>query len=198
MKTLVLVAHKYLATRSIANQAIVESLNAIEGLEIRDLYQLYPDFKIDVANEQQALLEADLIIFQFPIHWYSVPGILKEWMDQVLLYGFAYGSTGNKLKDKRLLISTTLGGDIASYQVGGHNNFSLETLFTPLEQTAALCGMHWLSPMASGNMLYIPDVVNKKEEVAQRASAYGAKLKERIRSIKEAVKPISPLKCVVS
>lgn len=183
MKTLVLVAHKHLATSSIANQAIVESLNSIEGLEIRDLYQLYPDFKIDVANEQQALIAADLIIFQFPIHWYSVPGLLKEWMDQVLLYGFAYGSSGDKLKGKRLLISTTLGGEITSYQVGGHNNFSLETLLTPLQQAAAFCGMHWLSPMASGNMLYIPDVVNKKEEVAQRARAYGVALKERIQAL---------------
>jgi len=187
MKTLVLVAHKHLATSSIANQAIVESLNSIEGLEVRDLYQLYPDFKIDVASEQQALVESDLIIFQFPIHWYSVPGLLKEWMDQVLLYGFAYGSNGSQLKGKRLLISTTLGGEITSYQEGGHNNFSIETLLTPLQQTAAFCGMHWLSPMASGNMLYIPDIVNKKEDVTQRASAYGAKLKERIQTLEKAV-----------
>lgn len=191
MKTLVLVAHKHLATSSIANRTIIETLsssfNPREKLEIRDLYQLYPNFKIDVAQEQQALIEADLIVFQFPIHWYSVPGLLKEWMDQVLLHGFAYGSNGDKLKGKRLLISTTLGGDIASYQVGGHNNFSLETLFTPLEQTAALCGMHWLSPMASGNMLYIPDIVNKKEDVVQRASAYGTKLKERIQVLEKAV-----------
>lgn len=189
MKTLVLVAHKNLATGSIANRIIVDTLGSDLGsdqsLEVRDLYQLYPDFDLDVEREQQALLAADLIIFQFPIHWYSVPGLLKEWMDQVLVYGFAYGSDGDKLKGKSLLVSTTLGGDISSYQTGGHNNFSLETLLTPLEQTAAFCGMKWLSPMASGNMLYIPNVVNDKDELLERAAAYGVELKARIKTFNE-------------
>jgi glutathione-regulated potassium-efflux system ancillary protein KefG len=48
----------------------------------------------------EALVEADTVALQFPFHWYSVPGILKEWIDRVLSYSFAYGSTGTKLHGK--------------------------------------------------------------------------------------------------
>ena len=40
----------------------------------------------DVAREQQLLRDHDTVVWQFPWHWYWVPGVLKEWMDQVLTY----------------------------------------------------------------------------------------------------------------
>ena len=39
------------------------------GVEIRSLYQLYPDFNIDIAAEQDALARADLIIWRHPMQW---------------------------------------------------------------------------------------------------------------------------------
>jgi len=45
----------------------------------------------DVVAEQEKLLWADLVIFQFPLWWFSVPAILKGWFDRVYAYGFAYG-----------------------------------------------------------------------------------------------------------
>ena len=62
-----------------------------------DMYGRYPDFQIDVEHEQSALLAHDRVIFQFPMYWYSVPPLLKKWLDDVLTYGFAYGSSGDKL-----------------------------------------------------------------------------------------------------
>jgi len=48
------------------------------------------------------LLEHDRIVLQFPMYWYSMPPLLKKWLDDVLTYNFAYGSKGDKLKGKDL------------------------------------------------------------------------------------------------
>src|SRR5688572_22145541 len=45
----------------------------------------------DIAAEQQKLLWADAVIFQFPMWWFSMPAILKGWVERVFAYGFAYG-----------------------------------------------------------------------------------------------------------
>uniref|UniRef100_A0A3Q1EGU6 Flavodoxin-like fold domain-containing protein n=1 Tax=Acanthochromis polyacanthus TaxID=80966 RepID=A0A3Q1EGU6_9TELE len=44
----------------------------------------------DITAEQQKVTEAELIIFQFPLYWFSVPAILKGWFDRVLAQGFAF------------------------------------------------------------------------------------------------------------
>ncbi len=63
---------------------MLEQARTLEGVEIRSLYQLYPDFNIDIAAEQEALSRADLIVWQHPMQWYSIPPLLKLWIDKVL------------------------------------------------------------------------------------------------------------------
>ncbi|MCP6524857.1 NAD(P)H-dependent oxidoreductase, partial [Klebsiella pneumoniae] len=41
--------------------------------------------------------------------WFNMPAILKLWFDEVFTYQFAYGSQGDKLKDKKVIISMTVG-----------------------------------------------------------------------------------------
>lgn len=69
---LIIYAHPY-PQHSHANKRMLEQARTLDGVEIRSLYQLYPDFNIDVAAEQQALARARLIIWQHPMQWYSVP-----------------------------------------------------------------------------------------------------------------------------
>ena len=108
MKTLIISGHPDLST-SVANQTILDELEkAFPDAEIRKLDQLYPTANIDVDAEQKALLEADLIVWQFPFWWYSLPWLMKKWLDEVFLHGFAHGSTG-KLGGKKLLVSFTTG-----------------------------------------------------------------------------------------
>jgi len=45
----------------------------------------------DIAREQEKLMWADTVIFQFPLWWYSMPAIMKGWVDRVYAYGFGYG-----------------------------------------------------------------------------------------------------------
>ena len=47
----------------------------------------------DVKREIDRLERADLVVFQFPIWWHSVPAMLKGWMDRVFISGGLYTST---------------------------------------------------------------------------------------------------------
>ncbi|EGI38370.1 glutathione-regulated potassium-efflux system ancillary protein KefF [Escherichia coli TA271] len=79
---LIIYAHPY-PHHSHANKRMLEQARTLEGVEIRSLYQLYPDFNIDIAAEQEALSRADLIVWQHPMQWYSIPPLLKLWIDKV-------------------------------------------------------------------------------------------------------------------
>ena len=114
--------------------------------EVRNLAELYPDFMIDVKKEQQVLEKADRVVLQFPIQWYSSPALLKQWEDQVLTYGWAYGNKGTALHGKELLIAVTVGAD--NY---GHDDFvgyTIDELLRPLQATSHLIGMRYLKPFA--------------------------------------------------
>lgn len=112
--------------RSLANKEIVNGLvNSEVYIEVRHLQQLYPDFKIDIKKEQEALLRHKNIVFQFPFYWYTMPAILKQWFDLVLEYGFAYGSTGDKLKGKNFIPSFTVGSAENEYKTLGEHHFRI-------------------------------------------------------------------------
>ena len=75
--------------------------DAAARVEVRDLYALYPDYLIDVAEEQAALAAARLVVWQQPIRWYGMPPLLKLWCDDVLAFGWAYGPGGTALRVRR-------------------------------------------------------------------------------------------------
>ena len=146
-RVLVLFAHPS-QHRSEANKPLFEQAKRIEGVTCVDLYAEYPTFKINIDHEQKRMQDHDIIIFQFPLYWYSTPAIIKEWQDLVLEYGFAYGTDGNELEGKKLLCSITAGGKQDAYQCDGYNHFTIRELLHPIEQTASLCGMDYLAPFA--------------------------------------------------
>ena len=99
-----------------------------------------------MKREQALLAEHDLIVFQHPFYWYSCPAIMKEWMDLVLEYGYAYGPEAHTLAGKQWLSAITTGGAPESYCSAGYNQRPLLDFLLPFQQTAQLCGMHWLPP----------------------------------------------------
>jgi len=144
-RILVLFAHPSL-DRSEVNRPLAVATSGVEGVTLVDLYAAYPDFQIDIDREQERLIAHDVIVFMHPLYWYSTPAILKEWQDLVLEYGFAYGSKGTALHDKLFFNALTAGGGEAAYCAEGYNHFTIRELLHPLEQTAAMCGMHYLPP----------------------------------------------------
>jgi glutathione-regulated potassium-efflux system ancillary protein KefG len=132
--------------RSRANKAMVEAVRDAPGVTFVDLYEIYPDFVIDVRAEQKRLVSHACLAVQFPLYWYSTPALLKEWFDLVWLHGFAYGRGGTALVGKRMIVACSTGADGGAYDPAGANRFTIEEFLRPLEQTAALCGMEWLPP----------------------------------------------------
>ncbi|WP_055700106.1 MULTISPECIES: NAD(P)H-dependent oxidoreductase [Streptomyces] len=97
----------------------------------------------DVRAEQEKLLWADTVILQFPLWWYSMPAILKGWVDRVLTYRFGYGvgehsdtKYGERygegtLAGKRAMLSVTVGGPERHYSARGING-PIEDLLFPI------------------------------------------------------------------
>ena len=129
-----------------ANATLVAQARAVDGITIVDLYAEYPRFDIRISREQQRLLDHDVILFQFPMFWYSTPSLLKEWQDLVLEHGFAYGAGGDKLKGKYMMAAVTAAGDELAYSEQGYQKYPIRTFLTPLERTARLCHMEFVAP----------------------------------------------------
>lgn len=104
---------------STAGKAVLEAFRTLRpDAKVRTLAALCGSDGYDVAAEQAALVEADVIVWHFPFYWYSVPALVKKWIDDVLAHGFAYGSGGTVLHGKHLLISFTTGAPEAEYAKG--------------------------------------------------------------------------------
>ncbi|HIF9364724.1 TPA: NAD(P)H-dependent oxidoreductase [Photobacterium damselae] len=146
-KILLLFAHPS-PERSEVNFPLFRASQTVDNVTTVDLYAEYPTFRINIDREQQRLCEHDIIIFMFPLYWYSTPAILKEWQDLVLEYGFAYGSEGTKLHGKTFLCALTAGGAESAYRHEGYNHYTIRELLQPLEQMADLTGMDFIAPFA--------------------------------------------------
>lgn len=94
----------------------------------------------DIAAEQQKVLASDAVIFQFPLWWYSMPAIMKGWIDRVWAFGLAYGykNAGNRFrygdgafKGKRAILSVAVGGPAIDYSPRGING-PLDQLLFPI------------------------------------------------------------------
>lgn len=144
-RILVLLAHPVLE-RSRVNRRLAEVARSVEGVHLRDLYEEYPSLRINVRREQQLLVEHDVIVFQHPFYWYSVPAMLKEWQDLVLEHGWAYGSKGKQLVGKVTFNALSTAGPDVAYRPEGMNRFTVRQLLAPWEQSASRCGMRYLAP----------------------------------------------------
>ena len=161
-KTLMILAHPKIE-ESIGNRIISELTNKSDNVEVRHLNTLYPDFKINIKAEQEALLKADCIIFQYPLFWYSTPAILKEWIDQVFHYGFAFGKDGYLLKEKKVIVSVTIGSDKKDYP-----KEVVDKILFPIQGLASYCRMNYIGEVFSNNINnYTPEAGEKAKLIAK-------------------------------
>ena len=62
----------------------------------------------DIKEELRKLEEADLVILQFPMYWFSFPAILKGWIDRVFVYDHVYGGERGYYDDARYKVDVLL------------------------------------------------------------------------------------------
>jgi NAD(P)H dehydrogenase (quinone) len=105
----------------------IEEMNATEAYGFAD----------DIEGEIQKIEWCDLMIWQFPLWWFGVPGILKGWVDRVFAMGRTYGGDriyGNGVfRGKRAMLSLTTGGPDPAYVKGGFNG-DIEAILRPIQR----------------------------------------------------------------
>ncbi|WP_058909749.1 NAD(P)H-dependent oxidoreductase [Entomohabitans teleogrylli] len=129
-------------------------------VEVADLHaeafmpaMLHPDLEVyhgnasalpaDILREQQRIDRADMLVFVFPVYWWSVPGLLKGWFDRVLTLNWAYkmaedgGITGN-MRDIPVRLVATAGSDLKGFDKHGYSQ-AIQTQV--VEGVFGFCGM---------------------------------------------------------
>lgn len=131
----------------------------------------------DIAEEQRKIMEADMVLLQFPLWWYSMPAILKGWVDRVFVKGFAYGvqdpdDRGRTLRygegtfaGKRAMVVTTAGGTNESFGRRGVNGDIMDLLF-PIHH-----GILWYTGMLVVEPVVVPAANHLPDDDFRRASA---------------------------
>lgn len=165
-RILILFAHPRFE-KSANNLLLVRHIPDIPEITFHDLYERYPDFNIDLENEKKLLADHQIIVWHHPFYWYSAPPLLKQWIDLVLEFGWAYGPGGNALEGKIAFNSITTGGQRSAYSREGYNRYTIQELLAPFDQTAFLCKMIYLPPFAMHGTHRISD-----EEKLLTASTY--------------------------
>lgn len=136
--TLVLVGHPH-HDKSVLNAELARRWADLPNTEVRWV----DSGPIDVAAEQAAVEHAAHVVLQFPLYWYGPPACLKQWMDDVLTWGWAFGPNGGLLQGRTLQCSITVGGRLSDYTLQGKHGTTLESLMEPIARMCNYVGMDW-------------------------------------------------------
>ena len=114
----------------------------------------------DIAIEIAKLQKADLLILNFPLFWFSVPAIMKGWIDRVLISGVCYGGMRfydqGGLKGKKALVTLTLGGREHMFGEKAIHGELVDGMLRPLLRgTLAYVGLEVLPPFIGYHVPYI-------------------------------------------
>ena len=124
-------------------------------------------FAPDVEAEIRKMEGCDFMVWQFPLWWFGLPGILKGWADRVFAMGRTYGGDrfyeNGAFKGKRALLSLTTGGPGAAYEKGGWNG-DIDAILRPVQRgILRFTGWDMLAP----NIVYAPVRVTGEERLRQ-------------------------------
>jgi glutathione-regulated potassium-efflux system ancillary protein KefF len=161
----VIFAHPY-PDRSVANRTLLDGLDGLD-VEVRSLYDRYPDFAIDADAERAALEAASAIVWQHP----------KLWFERVLVHGWAWGPGGDALRGKPCLWAVTTGGDEQDYSADGMHTHPFGAFEPVVRQTAEFCGMTWLDPFV---------VLGARQLDAQTLREHARRYRARLAALEEA------------
>ncbi len=128
-KTLCVVGHPNFQHSKI-NSTIAKMI-ATKGIDLHILSDVHSNYQFDVTAEQATITAYEKIVFLFPLYWYSVPSLLKKWIEDVCQYGWAYGDTF-ALEGKEIVFCVTNGANRNKYDAPGKN---IEAFLLPLQET---------------------------------------------------------------
>ncbi len=134
-------------------------------------------FADDIEAEIRKIEWCDLMIWQFPLWWFGLPGILKGWVDRVFAMGRTYGGqriyANGAFKGRRAMLALTTGGPQAAYVKGGFNG-DIDAILRPVHRgILQFTGFEVLAPQ----IVYGP-VRLEQTERAELLAAYAARLRK--------------------
>lgn len=123
-------------------------------------------FPPDVRAEQEKLEWCDTLIFQFPIWWYSMPAMLRGWVERIAASGYAYGGGRKHAKGvflgRRAMISCTTGSSAHVYRPEGIEGDITQLLWPINNGIFHYLGFDVLPPAVH----YAPATVSETERAA--------------------------------
>ncbi len=131
-------------------------------------------FSPDIQAEIDKLLACDLLILQFPLWWFSVPAIMKGWIDRVFVNGTVYGAGGMRLNNgglrgRRAMLAFTTGCFPAMMEPDGLLGQRDVILWHLQYGTFGYSGLEVLEPFVGWNIQYTDDA-KRREYLDQYAA----------------------------
>ncbi|MDT8977583.1 NAD(P)H-dependent oxidoreductase [Paenibacillus sp. chi10] len=119
----------------------------------------------NIEEEQKKFYWADVVIYQTPIYWFSVPGLLKTYMDEVYAYGtFFTGSDqygeGGLLTDKKYMLSTTWNAPSSAFESNDQffEGEGLDNVLSHLHRIHKFLGMKPLTSFSCYDVVKNPNI----------------------------------------
>jgi NAD(P)H dehydrogenase (quinone) len=105
----------------------------IEEMHASEVDGFAPEIEAEIGKIESC----DLMIWQFPLWWFGLPGTLKGWVDRVFAMGRTYGGKrvydGGVFRGKRALLSLTTGGPESAYLKSGSNG-DIAAILRPIQR----------------------------------------------------------------
>jgi NAD(P)H dehydrogenase (quinone) len=143
-------------------------------------------FMPDIISEQEKIEWCEMMIWQFPLYWFSVPAILKGWIDKIFTMGKFYDN--GKIFDngfsagKKAMLSVTTGGPEKNYVDDRYGNINsilfpihrgiLEFLGFSVVQPEVIYSVERLTEKERKSVLdtWSKRLINIEEEISQRTT----------------------------
>lgn len=176
MKTLVILSHPSIEESKINSAWIQEASKMESPPTIHNINEAYGDNPINVKAEQNLIAQHDAIVLQFPMYWFNVPPLLKKWLDDVLLPGFAYGPTeaDRRMTGMPVGFAVSTGIKESDYSNHGRYKYSVLELLAPLHATTSYIGASAFEPYVFYGAEYNPSI----ESISASANGYAAYLEK--------------------
>lgn len=145
-KVLIILAHPDISQSTVNKHWVAAIKQHPDRFTVHELYKVYPQGKIDVVAEQKLIESHDALVLQFPVYWFNCPPLLKQWLDEVLTHGWAYGSKGKAFTGRKIALAVSLGAPANDYCADGFTGCSVAEVLRPFELTAKYCGANYRQP----------------------------------------------------
>jgi NAD(P)H dehydrogenase (quinone) len=102
-----------------------------------------------IGKEQERVDAADALVLVFPLYWWSMPALMKGWIDRVFTGGWAYGNgedgkVRGLMTDRPVLLLMTAGSDAAGLDRHGYRDAMLAQMVRGI---FGYCGIRDVRPV---------------------------------------------------